>query len=322
MDKGKQRYLELDVYKGIAILLVILFHSICSFPVELSIFFGIKSFIGVFFMQMFFLVSGLLYKENHSWRTFLQKKAKRLFVPWVVFVILSITLRILASSFSRSHVEGFFQELISAIITGKFFWFLYVLLIIMIITKLLRYRYLLCILGGAFIVIYVLGIAPSLRYLNMNKVIMYFPWFVAGILIKKYYPIISSFFNDKLNMFVIISIILFIFMFLSMNNWIEIRFARLLSSVVLCWAIWIFSKWSLYAANGEMILLTHFGRYSLQYYLNHILILLPCFYLGAVFYTYSQFISLIVIFLSALTMSWLMLKIESMHSLSRSLCGL
>lgn len=152
MTKG--RFIELDIYKGIAILFVMLFHSICSFPIELNNFYGLKYFIAVFHMNMFFWVSGLLLKESESWIDFLKKKIWRICIPWLVFTIASIILRIVASSITRGQVNGFFDEFKLALVNGKYYWFLYVLLLMMIITKVAKNKHIIALVGGQFSIIF------------------------------------------------------------------------------------------------------------------------------------------------------------------------
>lgn len=316
------RYLELDVYRGIAIILVILFHSICSFPVDLESKFGsVKNFILVFFLQIFFIVSGLLYKDEDCWRVFLKKKTMRIFVPWFIFVIASISMRILASSFTRSQIGGFFQELILAVTTGRYYWFLYALFIMMIMTKLAKNKYVITLLGMGFLILYLADVKIPWNYLNAKNLIVYYPWFVAGVISRNYYAKMSNSTSYHIHILSIISLILFISLFLSKGVWINIHYLNFLCSIFLCWSVWVLSIWIIKVIKEEKALV-HLGIYSLQYYLNHLLIMLPCYYVGSIFYTYSQFLSLVVNFMLALIISWLILMIEKRSSVFRRLCGL
>ena len=53
-----------------------------------------------------------------------------------------------------------------------------------------------------------------------------------------------------------------------------------------------------------------FGKYSLQYYLNHLLVMLGCYYVGSYFFSISPVVSLLVIFLTAMLVSTMILWTE------------
>lgn len=71
----KAYYPELDVIKGIAILLIILGHSLCEFPVnigeQLS---AVIPYVDGFSLAIFFVASGFLFSTKDSWGVFLKKK--------------------------------------------------------------------------------------------------------------------------------------------------------------------------------------------------------------------------------------------------------
>jgi len=96
---------------------------------------------------MFFLISGVLFSVKGSWKDFFIKKIRRLMLPWLVFVILSIMLRTFAGAFTHSHVGSIPHELFLAVTTAKYYWFLYALFLMMVMAKLLKNKYAIAIVG-------------------------------------------------------------------------------------------------------------------------------------------------------------------------------
>ncbi len=66
-----KRYKYLDVARGIAMMLIITGHS-C----------GLSKYLSYFFIQVFFLLSGCLYRPGRSYGENIRKKAKRLLLPY------------------------------------------------------------------------------------------------------------------------------------------------------------------------------------------------------------------------------------------------
>lgn len=66
----------------------------------------------------------------------------------------------------------------------------------------------------------------------------------------------------------------------------------------------------------------HFGKYSIQYYLNHLLIILVCYHIAKFAGFSSMIASWGVIVLSAIAISWVMLVVEMKIAFMRKLCGL
>ena len=70
-----------------------------------------------------------------------------------------------------------------------------------------------------------------------------------------------------------------------------------------------------------MPLLKHFGHYSLQYYLNHLLIMLPVYYV-AKFMPIPPVLQLLMIWVVATVISLVMLKVQMKFKVFRLLCGI
>ena len=66
-----KRYQYLDVARGFGLLLVIISHS-C----------GLSRFLINYYIPLFFVVSGYIYKEGRSYKENIEHKAKRLLIPY------------------------------------------------------------------------------------------------------------------------------------------------------------------------------------------------------------------------------------------------
>lgn len=76
------------------------------------------------------------------------------------------------------------------------------------------------------------------------------------------------------------------------------------------------------APNRLFDILKHFGKYSLQYYLNHLCLYLSPVSLYLFHLTKSGIITLLLIFIIRVIGSWIMLQIEKRHKLLRVFSGL
>lgn len=323
----KKHYDELDVYKGGAILLIVLGHSFSNFPVDFSKtdLINIQLWLGTFSLNMFFIASGILFSSKGPWKDFFWKKTKRLMIPWLVFTIFALSLKLVFSKLTHSAPGNLLEELALDIICGKSYWFLYALMVMMILTKLVANKWVLAFVGGTFLLLrfYMNDFQPQYNILCMTRILQYYHWFLVGYLLKEFYPQISKScleLNHKLLTF--ISIFLIILMaFVMFMGWRAFPPVKIITMPLLgSTAFWLLSVASCHFSIFKS-LFAHFGKYSLQYYLNHLLIMLPCYYVGGMIFGYSDFLSLIIIFVSALFVSWLMLWIEKRIPFVRMLCG-
>lgn len=69
MDKTKYKYL--DAARGLALLLVMISHA-----------HGLSSFLIFYYIQIFFIISGYIYRPEASYGAAIRKKAKRLLIPY------------------------------------------------------------------------------------------------------------------------------------------------------------------------------------------------------------------------------------------------
>lgn len=95
-------YREIDILKGIAILLVIWGHCFCSHPINIGSQLPLLGdVVRSFQMPLFFVASGFLFSTKGGFSKFIHKKATRLVVPYLSFGILSVCLRFIFSSITN-----------------------------------------------------------------------------------------------------------------------------------------------------------------------------------------------------------------------------
>ena len=266
----KQYYPEIDAVKGIAILLVILGHSFCSFPINVGAEFPVLSeYVRSFQMPLFFIASGFLFSTEGRFVEFAKKKAWRLIVPWLAFSILSLTLKVAFSSVTRHGAIGMSTALLD-IVQGHCYWFLYALTIIMVVCRLARSKW---VLGGLCIASVIACEASDIRSIHafeLGRIVFYFPIFCLGMLIKHVYAQVAACSVRNIAIVTLVSMAVFV---VSMQNFIDVMdYLPALSGSIMTWGIVLLLR------RYKMAALRHFGHYSLQYYLNHLLIMLPCYY--------------------------------------------
>ena len=81
-SKENSRIVWLDALKGIGILLVIVSHSNCQLP--------FVNFFTAGYIQLFFIAAGFTYKSSFKPFGFVEKKAKRLLLPYFTYGLLTL----------------------------------------------------------------------------------------------------------------------------------------------------------------------------------------------------------------------------------------
>ena len=312
---NKIHYTEIDIYKGLAILLIILGHSFCSFPVDFNQteWIKVKSLFSWYSLNMFFLASGVLFSVKEDWCTFLRKKSLRLMLPWLAFTIFSLLIKKLFSAYTHSQTGSFVHEIMLDLIYGKSYWFLYVLFIMMIITRTLKNKRILVVLGGAFLLLLLVGqqIPVAYNFICAERLIHYYPWFLMGYLLKDDYSAISKTVMANVQKSFIIGLFLLVtiitIVLTGLYRYYLLKYY--LMPALGCISFYMFSCTACKRHKAERFF-SFFGKYSLQYYLNHVLIMLGCYYLGSFFFVYSPLAALLVIFFSAIIISSIMLWLE------------
>lgn len=314
----KNRLLELDILKGIGILFVILGHSVPDFPVNLrdNIISGtLESVLYGFHMPLFFLSAGFVLQMTDSSSgisvSWICKKVKRLLVPYIVFSFVSLTLRLIFSSFTRSSVD-IGSSVYAIIFEGKYFWFLYVMFLALTVIEALKtmkvnLRWQLLI---AFI-LFIIGLYTDSSFLCLNRLGYYLIYTILGMavylinndakrLLSKWYVslimvgLFMVFFNQRISDCIFIKELS--------------RFGMAISGTAVTYSISIY----IYENCKRLsVLLSYFGRMSLQYYLIHMIISLPIYYLVASLGIQMPLLQVLVIFFITTFLTYIIVEIMS-----------
>ncbi|MBF1433550.1 MAG: acyltransferase [Prevotella nanceiensis] len=260
--ENKEYYPEITLLKGIAILLVVMGHALPS-CIDQNLWYNSFAcyIIGTPQMAMFFIASGFLFSESISWKDFLNKKVRRLLVPYVSYWAIVAFLHVILSSYTLSGSYSF-KDSIIFLFTGGIYWFLYVLLLIMIVVRLFQFKY-------GYLILSAICICISFVFLDLpmsaNRFFNYTPFFIAGIYIRRHYSDIKSFMSRYQMPFMIGFCLLFVVTYFVIPETLFLgkMFGTLMFAFI-CLYINVKNK------CGRI--LSYFGKYSLQYYINHLLI--------------------------------------------------
>ncbi len=315
----KKYFVEIDVFKGISILLIILLHSQCEFPIDLR---GaeelhyIRSSIRLLSPNaLFFYASGFLffYSLRQNMKVFLSKKATRLLIPMVAFGFVAYVEKRMGSNFVHTPTEeGFFDWLTGAFL-GKRYWFLYSLFLMFLLNKLFgKYQWLLALSSVLVSIFFVTDDMDTIQ-----KTIYYNLFFFVGSKIgawSKYEKISSYVISERIPMvfsslFLLVISVVLVDLYYDERSLTCIYLQHFLYPWIAFGCLWILS-----ISIGKASLLIFFGKYSLQYYLNHLLIILVSFY-GAAFifkYVHSYWLADVFVLLFTIAISTFMLYIENL----------
>ena len=229
----KERYDELDLMKGIGILLVYLGHSFnISGLYWNEVFVYLHRTVYSFHMPLFFLISGFLLNTGREIeiKKFYTGKIKRLFIPYLFINIIDYIPRTLFPSLVNSPFGGIKEVLLYG---TKISWFVYTLFIIFMIFPLIE-EYILkkdkfYLLGIFLLIINVTGIVNEIEIFSLNSVVFYSLFFYIGYILRPYYRDNIYLKITEKKYFILIGIIflLFSYKYFFINIYTQIIFAIL-----------------------------------------------------------------------------------------------
>ena len=312
----KRRFDEVDILKGIAILFIIALHSFSPNPVNLKVTMPFAYRIVCSFpLQLFFLLSGFLFKANEDWPTFIEKKALRLGLPFLTFGLMGVGLKYIFAPFTQSGGGNIIHNLLMMLAGGSG-WFIYCLFFIYIINRACyKFRLPVALLLFA---IAASGVVNTTLF-TIDRIIYYDLFFVVGTYLRLYYDKIQDFIVKRGELILIIAISLYGILIYSFPKVFVID--ELLLPILAITGVWTLIYLAMKTTQFDV--LKYFGKYSLQFYLNQIC-LLPIYYLGSfVFRTvHSYQICFFAIFIMAILITWLMLFVENKMGKVKVLFGL
>lgn len=197
----KKHYPEIDIARGIGIILVVLGHT---FPdasleggVQLSVWRFVFNYIYSFHMPLFVFLAGFV--TNKTYPTIkdkynrIIKRALRLLLPYITWSIIYIPLRIVLSSISSSPFElnGLWRIAIGESPYSGL-WFLYALFIIDTLRTLIsRTERMDMIMLPVSLILLVVGKLATISE-PLNWVFYYFFFYYGGIIVRRYFDTLSK----------------------------------------------------------------------------------------------------------------------------------
>ena len=267
----KERYEELDLMKGIAIILVFLYHSL---QLGRSNFINLNNLTEIIFinayyfmMPLFFIISGFLSNsgKEYSLKKYYISKSKRLLIPYLFINLIDFIPRTLFPQLVNSKFGGIKEVLFYG---TKITWFVYTLFIIFLIfpfiEKFIIRKDKYYIFGIFILFINYLGLTEKIELFAINTAVYYFIYFYLGYIIRPFYK--ENIYNGILtsNKFFIILSVVFLrlfYKFLLINFFTKILFVLMSLLFYLNIMKRIKEKSKIYN------LLNFFGLNSLTFYL-------------------------------------------------------
>lgn len=230
----KERYRELDLMKGIGIILVYLGHVFNLYGLKWNIIFiFLYRTTYSFHMPLFFFISGLLSNTDKELdlKKFYKGKLKRLVIPYLFINLVDFFPRTLFPQFVNSEFSGI-KEII--FYGTKISWFVYTLFIIFMIFPFLD-KYILkkdnyYLFGLLLIILNYLKIFENIEIFSLKAVVNYLLYFYIGYIIKPFYKEkIKNGVGSKNLTFLIISVVFlsFSYKYFYLNYFNTIIFAIL-----------------------------------------------------------------------------------------------
>lgn len=189
----------IDYLKAAAIIMVVLGHAvgyyvnnINSGQMESTGIKCLRILVNSVHVQLFVAVAGYLNHEQDI-PAYMWKKIKRLFIPYVTFTALKVIYAVFISS-DFAHGDTLKDQIFDAVMLGNYYWFIYMILILYFAAPLLWKKdadnksfLIKCVVICAVdIVLYVCVSGKiTVNYFQIDNVISYIPFFVAGYAFKQ-----------------------------------------------------------------------------------------------------------------------------------------
>ena len=269
------RILELDLLRGIAIILMVTGHSILVHPVDFTTVpwcQALHNWIYSFHMELFFFISGAVYHCS-KYRTYILNKIDRLIVPMLFVGLLAV----IGHSFGGDAVNEHYTlgTGLRGLFTGDAYWFLHVLFLISAIYPIIDW------IGRefkGFEVLLAIVVVVSLHFVTyppffrFSTVIYYLPYFIVGHLLHD--SLRSGLFGSAWQwqtVALFLSVIVYTTLLAAPVDIMVVRYAKAFAMMGTFYCLCrLFLKWY---RKGDKVSATIYGflalcsKYSLQLYL-------------------------------------------------------
>ena len=182
----------IDILKGVAIISVLICHSVIVYPVNLENVAwsnALKTFVDSYQMPLFFMISGFLCSYKGNYGGYLLARVKRILVPYIVFDAAALFLRVVGGSLVNRSMDiksAIFQLFLQGTSAGGY-WFLYTLFVISVIAPLFwvilkKNRLLGLPIIAVCVIVSALFDLPEICCLK--SVVYYLTYFIIGMMLK------------------------------------------------------------------------------------------------------------------------------------------
>ena len=201
----------IDLAKGLCITLVVLYHINVRFDLYPDLFILLSTFR----MPLYFLLSGLFFKEYENFLGFLKRKTNKLLIPFLFFYLITSfllpnLLHLLGWTLDKTEslgVSGLWAFLNKEQFSNGPIWFLWCLFVlnimfyvIFLFSKLFG-KYFLCILVLTSCIMGCLGMVLSVNHINLpafiDTALTSTPFFCVGYILRKHTKILYPNSTDK-----------------------------------------------------------------------------------------------------------------------------
>lgn len=187
----KARYDEMDLLRAFAILMVLCYHSILVYPVnlqEITWCRNLHAYLWAIEMPVFFLISGFCFTYHGTYVSYLWKKCKRILIPHVVFCALDILMRILPTGLvnQTGDVGTLLRELL---LFGGTDWFLWTLFLMFAFFPILHLLFQKGMFGKQMVLLFVCVFYVFREFLPglflLSTVGQFLPFFFIGYMLRQ-----------------------------------------------------------------------------------------------------------------------------------------
>ena len=213
---------KIDYLKAFCAVFVIMFHSIYHLMAEYGcrfsrLFDTITAPIYAH-VSIFIVVAGYLCHEQ-ALKPYYKKKFIRIIIPFLVFSLLKILYGVLISG-TYAHADSVLIQMYDALILGRLYWFSYCIFLLFCLAPLLwkmtkkhpAFSFVVLIIAlGICIADDETGFLSVIPYFQLNRVIQYLLYFIAGYIFQLYREKISSLLkNDRWHLCTIAAILVYL----------------------------------------------------------------------------------------------------------------
>lgn len=271
MIRSSNYLVEINIFRGLLILLVVLGHSVNIFSGDIwivsnytnSMFVGvIQNYIYMFHMPAFFTISGFVYSHTsnqkkisvNDYLQLLNKKIKRVLIPVITIFVLNIPVQmfLMMRSEEEKNLEGiFYKVLINHDLWHL--WFLlalfYMFMVFPIALPLIeKNNYLSLVI---FFLLSLVNVDLPVPYLSQTLYFIFY--FYLGFFLRRNNILYSSVRKQQIFVILLIHILIFIIKIYYIEGILLSKLLEIISATVSCYLYYLFVK---YLANAHSKIIT------------------------------------------------------------------